>query len=158
MGTNAVLFLHFVEERDAEKSTFLSSLHMSYCFASCHAAYQELYRRVHIVFQRSTEFCTTFAENNSLSSLMVTNEHIFSIIVLTSWSLLRQCLEKFSTPAGVEGKMSNKNVVGFITLFSCLSLLSVIWDYQMLDYSIFRGCCEEKASREKGYMKINYHQ
>lgn len=130
----------------------------SYYFVSCHTAYQELYRRVRIVFQRSTEFCTTFAENNSLISLMFTNKHIFSIIVLSSWSLFKQYLAKFSTPARVEGKVSNKNIVGFITLFSCLSLLSVIWDYQMLDYSIFHGCCEEKAGREKGYIKIHYHQ
>lgn len=100
----------------------------------------------------------TFAENNSLSLLVLTNQNNNAEDTFTSWSLLRQCLAKFSILAGVEGNVSNKIVVGFITLFSCLSLPSVIWDCQMLDCSIFRGCCKEKASREKGYIKINYYQ
>lgn len=157
VDTNAVRFLYLIEECDAEKSTFIWSLHeLSFCFLS-HSLSRTVQKGKLCVSEKHC-ICTTFAEKHSLNSLMLTDEHIFSIILLTSWSLLRQCLAKFNTLAALEGKVSNKNVVGFITLFSCQSLLSVVWDYRMLDYSIFRGCCEEKASGEKWYIKINYHQ
>lgn len=54
-----------------------------------------------------------------------------------------------------KGGWQTRKLFSLITLFSCLSLLSVIWDYQKLDYSIFRGCCEEKASRKKRIYKNN---
>lgn len=59
---------------------------------------------------------------------------------------------------GWRGGWQTRKLFSLITLFSCLSLLSVIWDYQKLDCSIFHGCCEEKASRKKGYIKITYQQ
>lgn len=64
-----------------------------------------------------------------------------------------QSFAELNTLARVEGRVSNKNGVGFITLFSCLSLLSVIWDYQMLDYNIFHGYCEGKAISKKEHIK-----
>lgn len=134
----------------AEIPTFTSNLHMIYI---ANAFYQELY----MCFREAPSFVLLLRTILSVYWCLL-NEHIFSNIVLTSWSLLTQYLAKFSTPAGLEGRVSNKIVVSFITLFSCLSLLSVIWDYQMLGYSIFHGCCEEKASREKGYIKIIYYQ
>lgn len=88
-----------------------------FCF--CHGAHEEFYRihtvyfRMHTVFQKSTKFCSSFAENNFLSSLMFTNECMFTIIVWASQRLLRQHLVKFSTPVGVEGRLTNKKVAQF---------------------------------------------
>lgn len=78
-----------MEGSNAEKFTLISSSHEFFLVSVMKPMknFTEGYPlcfRVHIMFQRSTKFCSPFAENNFLSSLVFTNEHMFSIIVLDS--------------------------------------------------------------------------
>lgn len=110
--------------KDVEKSIFISCLDMLFfCFLTCSLSTN---------LQNGTH-CISGKHSFALLLLRTIFAAHWCLLVNASSALLFwllgaywKCFAELNTLARVEGGVSNKNGVGFITLFSCLSLLSVI--------------------------------